>query len=151
WFRRNLLRAVLTFVKLASRYIFTKGKLGTISSIHFARWVLLDNGRRLLFLSNFDGSWENYLGDFIDKAASGLTAIWSNTDGFPRSRFLIHEGAKDEKRFKAYARSSHLPTEVWYSAYKHLTVHNIWTNAKIRAGLSGPQTPQETAKWLRLF
>lgn len=151
WFRSILLRAVLAFVKLTSRYIYTKGKLGSISSIHFARWVILDKGKRLLFLSNFDGSWENYLGDFIDKAASGLTAIWSNTAGFPRTHLLTRKGARAEKKFKAYARSSQSPTEVWYSAYKYLTVQNIWNNAKIRASLSRPQTPQEIKKWLRLF
>ena len=35
-----------------------------ISTIHFARWVVIDNDQRLLFTSNFDGSWETYLRDF---------------------------------------------------------------------------------------
>lgn len=151
WFRRTLLRTVLAVIDIAGRYIYTKGKLGSIPSIHFARWVVLDGGRRLLFFSNFDGSWENYLGDFIDKAAGGLTAVWSNTDGFPRSRWLVGDGATDERRFKAYARNSQTITEVWYSAYKYLSVENIINNAQIRAGLVGSQTAAETAAWLRRF
>ena len=56
---------------------------------------MIDNGRRLLFLSNFDGSWENYLDDFIDKASIGLTGVWSNTLKFPRTYFLVLGGASD--------------------------------------------------------
>lgn len=149
WFRRMTLRTVLYVIDLAGRYIYTKGRLGTIPTIHYARWVMVDGGRRLLFFSNFDGSWENYLGDFIDKAASGLTAVWSNTDGFPKTRWLTRDGATDEQRFKAYTRTSQAPTQVWYSAYKRLTVTNINNNSAIRAGLYGNQTPSETEAWLR--
>ena len=149
WLRRTTLYAVLWVIDLAGRYVYTSGKLGSISSIHFARWVVIDEGRRLVFFSNFDGSWENYLGDFIDKAASGLTAVWSNTVGFPRSRFLVGKGARDEQRFKAYARNSQVLTEVWYSAYRDLTVQNINNNSAIRAGLFGEQTPAETRAWLQ--
>jgi hypothetical protein len=149
WLRQATLRTVLWVIDLAGRYVYTHGRLGSISSIHFARWVVLDDGRRLLFCSNFDGSWENYLGEFIDRAASGLTAVWSNTVGFPRSRFLTGAGARDEQRFKAYARNSQVLTEVWYSAYRDLTVQNINNNSAIRAGLFGDQTSEETRAWLR--
>ena len=149
WFRRLTLSTVLFVIELAGRYIYTHGRLGTIPTIHYARWVVIDGGRRLLFFSNFDGSWENYLGDFIDKAASGLTAVWSNTDGFPKTRWLTQDGATDEQRFKAYTRTSQAPTQVWYSAYKRLTVNNINNNSAIRAGLYGEQTPEETEAWLR--
>ncbi len=151
WLRRTILLGVLKFTDLSGRYKYTKGKLGSIPSIHFARWILIDKGRRLLFLSNYDGSWESYLGDFIDKAATGLTAIWSNTDGFPRARWLVNDGATDERRFKAYVRMTQTQTEVWYSAYKYLTVQDIWKNTSIREGLYEPQSEEETADWLRLF
>ncbi len=148
-FRQATARFVFWAIDLAGRYIYTKGALGSIPSIHFARWVIIDEGRRVVFFSNFDGSWENYLGDFIDKAAVGLTAVWSNTYGFPRTRFLILDGATDERRFKAYARNTQVVTQVWYSAYKWLTVQNINNNSAIRAGLFAEQTPAETAAWLR--
>lgn len=148
-FRLGTIRLVFWLIDIAGRYIFNKGSLGSIPSIHFARWVLVDDNRRVLFFSNFDGSWENYLGDFIDKAAVGLTAVWSNTYGFPRTRFLIQDGATDEQRFKAYARNSQVVTQVWYTAYKRLSVQNINNNSAIRAGLFAEQTPAETAAWLR--
>src|SRR2546422_151977 len=101
-FRQFTLRGMLWLVNLVAR-VSTKGKLYGIPGIHFAHWSLIDNGRRLLFVSNFDGSWENYLDDFIDKASVGLTAIWSNTIGFPSTRFLVLDGARDGARFKALA------------------------------------------------
>jgi hypothetical protein len=33
--------------------------------------VLIDHGDTLLFESVYDGSWENYIDDFRDHAASG--------------------------------------------------------------------------------
>lgn len=100
------------------------------------------------FFSNFDGSWESYLGDFVDKAATGLTAVWSNTKDFPRSRNLVQKGARDEQRFKEWARELQIPTQVWYSAYKSLSVQNINNNALIYAGLHKKMTEEEAQIWL---
>lgn len=138
--RTFTLRFVLESIYLLARIYFNKGKLGNITSIHFARWVLIDNGKRLLFASNYDGSWESYLGDFVDRAAFGLTAVWSNTVGFPKSKFLIFKGAQDEQRFKTWTRRNQIKTHVWYSAYKNLSVKNINNNTAINEGLF--ETPQ---------
>lgn len=148
WFRRCTLKIVLSLVNLLGRYWYVRGALGGIPTIHFARWVIIDKGRRLLFLSNFDGSWENYLGDFIDKAAAGLTAIWSNAVGCPPAHGLIEGGARDESRFKAWTRENQLFTQVWYSAYDDLSVENINNNSYIRLGLSGHMSAGAAQKWL---
>lgn len=148
WFRVILLRIVLRVISFSAHYIFNKGKLGTIPTIHFARWVIIDKGRRLLFLSNFDGSWENYLGDFVDKAAVGLTAIWSNTKQFPKTKYLIRGGAIDEERFKAVARLNQIKTHVWYSAYSHLSVVNKNNNALIGKSLNEHLGPKRLRKIL---
>ena len=149
-FRQFTLRGVLSIVNLAAR-ISTNGTLLGIPSIHFAHWSLVDNGRRLLFLSNFDGSWENYLDDFIDKASVGLTAIWSNTERFPRTRFLVLDGSRDGARFKVFARDAQRYTNVWYSAYPDLTVQTIDTNSRIREGLFMSLDDTATRAWLWRF
>jgi len=151
WIRQVTLRSVLGVINGAAEYIFTRGKLGDIETIHFARWIIMDEGRRLLFLSNYDGSWERYLGDFIDRAADGLTAIWSNTKGFPRTRWLIKGGARYAQSFKAYARASQLTTQVWYTAYRRLSVANINNNRHIREGLRGEMVRADAEAWLKLF
>src|SRR4028119_186031 len=65
-----------------------------ISTIHFARWVIIDNDTRLLFTTNFDGTWDSYINDFIENASEGMDAIWSNCEGYPAG------GAKDAEAFK---------------------------------------------------
>lgn len=151
-FRLLTLKFVLGTINFLARTYFNKGELGTIPSIHFARWMLMDNDRRLLFFSNFDGSWENYLGDFVDKAAVGLTAVWSNTKGFPKTHNLINEGARDEQSFKEWTRHLQISTQVWYSAYKTLSVENINNNALIRSGLFREMDEIKSQAWLdRIF
>jgi len=149
-FRRATLRGVLWLANLVARVSY-KGKLSGLDSLHFAHWVLIDNGRRLLFLTNYDGSWENYLDDFIDKAAFGLTGIWSNTMDFPRTSFLVFGGARDAARFKAIARRTQAYTNVWFSAYPKLTVQGVDNNSTIREDLFRSLCETATMNWLRRF
>lgn len=151
-FRQLTLRAVLAAIRLVAALSPTRGQLGGIRSIHFARWAITRDRRHLLFLSNFDGSWESYLGDFIDLAATGLTAVWTNTDnavGFPRTQLLVRLGARDEARFKAFARYGMVPTLLWYSAYPDLSVTNIADNRAIRTGLLLSEDDDGLQTWLR--
>jgi hypothetical protein len=150
WLRRTTLWIVLWAVNLLARARATHGELSGIPSIHFAHWSMIDNGQRLLFLSNFDGSWENYLDDFIDKASAGLTAVWSNTVNFPRTEFLVKGGASDGPRFKAVARDSQTVTNAWYSAYWDQTVQGIDNNSSIREGLANPASTTAQALLQRL-
>ena len=59
------------------------GSLIGISTIHFVRWVLIDEGRRLVMLSDYDGSWEGYIDEFAEMILSGLDAIWETSFGYP--------------------------------------------------------------------
>jgi deferrochelatase/peroxidase EfeB len=151
WLRRFTLRLSLwSSRELVMRY-FRPGYLGDLGTINFARWVMVPNTGDLLFLSNYGGSWESYLEDFITKAHSGLTGIWSNTVGFPKTSNLFAKGATDGDRFKRWARRQQIPTAFWYTAYPELTTANIRTNAAIRQGLGGVMTEDEGKSWLSLF
>ncbi|MDO8978105.1 MAG: hypothetical protein Q7V17_02590 [Afipia sp.] len=145
--RSWLLRLALFAINLLSRFWFNRGELGGIPTILSARWVMIDGGRRLLFLDNFGGAWESYLNEFIDLAAvKGLNAIWSNTFvsaggkcySFPASKFLFWKGAQAEQPFKAYVRQSQVETIVWYGAYPTLSVININANTTLRQSLFNP-------------
>ena len=105
----------------------------------------------MLFFSNYGGSWESYLEDFITLAHGGLTGVWSNTEGFPRTKNLIQDGATDSDRFKRWARRSHYPSRFWYSAYPDLNTERIRRNCSIRHGLATATSEDEAAKWLSLF
>jgi hypothetical protein len=142
-------RILLWLTNLAMRHHFNKGQLTGVRTIHFARWILTDGNRRLIFASNYDGSLESYMDEFIDKVAWGLNAIFSNGQGYPKSKWLIFGGAKDERAFKGYLRAHQIPTRAWYSAYPALTAANIGNNAAIRAGFSGKLDETASAIWLR--
>ena len=82
----------------------------------------------------------------------GLTSVWSNTEGFPKTQNLVQDGATDEERFKAWTRAHQIPTQLWYSAYKQLTTPNIGRNTRICAGLvQKPATRQALEDWLMLL
>jgi hypothetical protein len=150
--RQLTLRLVLYVSNTLTTYYFNQGDLLGLSTIHYARWVLLDRGKRVLFFSNFDGSWERYLGDFVDQVHAGLTSVWSNTEGFPKTCFLLGRGATDEERFKAWTRAHQIPTQLWYSAYPSLTVPNISRNGLICEGLvNRPRTREALSRWLELL
>lgn len=150
-FRMFTAVAILYMVNLGTRHLYDRGTLTGVKTIHMARWVFLDERRRLLFASNYDGSLENYMDDFIDKVAWGLNAVFSNGMEFPRTNWLVRDGAKDELAFKNYIRVRQVPSNVWYTANGHLTNANLAQNARIRAGLSGEMEEQAAAEWLRLL
>lgn len=149
-FRRALLRFTFYVISIAATHIFRPGFLSSIGTIHFARWVCVPDTNRLVFLSNYGGSWESYLEDFITKASKGLTGVWSNTEGFPPTRFLFFHGARDGDRFKRWARTQQVPTGFWYSAYPHLSTIHIRKNALIRQGLCSARL-SEARDWISLF
>jgi deferrochelatase/peroxidase EfeB len=146
--RRLTLRLAYWAIAQLATTSFRPGFLGEIGTIHFARWILLPGTDKLLFFSNYGGSWESYLEDFITKASNGLTGVWSNTYGFPRTSNLFLEGARDGDRFKRWARRQQQPTRFWYSAYPNSTTARIRTNAAIRKGLASASTEDEAADWL---
>lgn len=149
--RSLLLRGVLWSIKLSAGYKNSPGVVSVINSIHFARWVRIPGTRQLVFFSNYGGSWESYLEDFITKASAGLTSIWSNTVGFPRTRYLAQSGAKLSEPFKYWARQQQRPTPFWYVAYPNVTTKDIRKNAMIRQGFAGINDVREADQWFSLF
>jgi len=150
-FRRMTILGVLNGVAFAARHVFNRGSLAGVKTIHFARWVFLDEGRRVFFASNYDGSLESYMDDFIDQISWGLNIVFSNGFGFPKTRWLVLDGSRDELAFKHYLRRHQVPTSVWYSAYPRLTAANVARNEQIRNGLRGEMSTEEAEQWLQLL
>jgi deferrochelatase/peroxidase EfeB len=149
--RRLTLRLAFSIIGHMGARVFRPGFLGDLGTIHFARWVLLPGTNKLVFLSNYGGSWESYLEDFITKAHAGLTAVWSNTRDFPKTEKLFQKGATDGDRFKRWARRQQAPTLLWYTAYPELTTARIRVNALVRQGIAAAVTEGDAADWLACF
>ncbi|MCI0598662.1 MAG: hypothetical protein L0Y60_03930, partial [Beijerinckiaceae bacterium] len=121
-------------INAASPILYPSGNLARIKTIHCARWVFLDGKRRGLFFSNYDGSDEAYMDDFVNKVAFGLNLAFALGVSYPPTRYLLWEGAGREQEFKNVQTRHSLPTEVWYKAYPSLSLYDISRNTRIRQG-----------------
>ena len=118
-------RAVMSAIDSYAKRLAPPGSLIGISTIHFVRWLLVDRGQRLIMLSDYDGSWENYIDEFAEMILSGLDAIWETSFGYPP------DGARDLPAFKRFLRAHQVPAEVFYSAYPDQTILNVTSNLKL--------------------
>jgi hypothetical protein len=96
-----------------------------LSLIHYARWVVLtekdwprlrkDQPREkhkynyMLFFSNFNGSWTQYVDSFTMAIPSGLDLLWNNNVKYPGSIPL--------SSFHKYIVSNQIWTNHYYNAY----------------------------------
>jgi len=143
---------VLKTVNYGARHITRPGRLGRIRSIHFARWVFVAGTERMIFCSNYDGSVESYMDDFINKTGFGLNASFSNGVGYPRTNWLVRDGCIDERKYKEYLRRHTLVTQVWYKAYPGLSAVDLERNTRIRQGLeSSSMTDEQARDWVALL
>jgi len=150
--RRLTVASVLGIIDYFARHLYTRGRLARVRTIHFARWVWLDNKERVVFLSNYDGSLESYMDDFINKAGFGLNASFGSGVGYPRTNWLVLDGCHDERNFKEYLRRHQIPTQVWYRGYPSLTAVDLERNGRIREGLEAAVMGEREARaWVGLI
>ena len=98
-----------------------KGLLG-LQMIHFARWVLIrrdqwpdmGQGRQsmqydyMLFCSNFNGTWDQYIDAFADGIPNGLDLFWYASLKYPKSIPIT--------AFKSYITHNQFDTNYYYNA-----------------------------------
>ena len=62
----------------------TQEAVNQIGTLHEARFVLLDGGKRLMFASSFDGPWDVYIDDFATTAiGQKFDETWQYVEGYP--------------------------------------------------------------------
>lgn len=116
-----------------------KSKIRQLSFIHFARWVIIrrfpDHGqprdpvRRplLMFESNYNGTFDQYIDAFSYILTRGMTAIWGTSYGFP--------GPLPVTPFKRYIRGNEFTVDHYYSAYPAATTTMIKSALALREPL----------------
>ncbi len=148
-FRLLTFKFLMLLTDYVARHIYNHGFLTRIRTIHFARWVFLDDNHRAFFASNYDGSHESYMDDFINKAGWGLNIAFGNAVGYPTTKWLIKGGAEREQQFKYTQRRHQFRSEVWYKAYPDLTATDLARNSRIRQGLETRQSSDAKIRdWL---
>lgn len=122
------------------------GSLAGLTTVHFGHWVLIDGGRRLFFMTSYDGSWENYISDFVNKIYQLLDVQLMNFVGF------AGDGTRNIAAFRRWLRRVQVQSDVFYSGYPHATVRNI-THARqiIATAPTDSSSPDDVQRWLQLL
>jgi len=139
---RAQVEAVLALIDAYARRLAPPGSLVGISTIHFVRWLVFDEGRRLMLVSDYDGSWEAYIDEFAELILSGLDAIWGTALGYPP------EGARDLAAFKRFLRCHQAPAAVFYSAYPSATVLSLRADLALARAVAEGLREGRTRDWL---
>lgn len=104
-----------------------------LSFIHFARWSIVKHDwwpryseaqprdvtkyDYLMFCSNFNGTWQQYIDAFSAVIPDGMNMIWRWSEQFP--------GAQPITPFLAYIRKVQLDCEYYYGAYPGASASDV--------------------------
>lgn len=144
----------LLFMAARGRPERLMGLLG-LSLIHFARWVIikpgdwpdLGQGKQtvqndyMLFCSNFNGTWDQYIDAFSDGIPNGLNLFWFSATKYPLSIPV--------SPFKNYITHNQINTDYYYNATPGAAQRDIKTSLKVYDALlqledaHATQSPEE--------
>lgn len=134
-----------------------KGLMG-LSLIHFARWVIirrdqwpdLGQGKQklqndyMLFCSNFNGTWDQYIDAFSDGIPNGLDLFWYSSTKYPHSIPITP--------FKNFIRVNQIDTDYYYNSTPGAAQRDIKAALRVRrailtlASQHSALTPQQFQK-----
>ncbi|MBI3160845.1 MAG: hypothetical protein HYZ26_14695 [Chloroflexi bacterium] len=141
---RGYLRAILGAAGRSLKEPPPDGTLAGVSTVHFGRWMMIDGGRSLLFVSNYDGAWESYIGEVAsERVGKGLDLIWGCCRGYPAA------GAGDIQAFKQVIIDHQARAEVFYSAYPDRSAKNILAAIRSAETLEALLEDERVAGFLR--
>lgn len=133
------------------------GLLG-LSLIHFARWVIikpkdwpdLGQGKQdlqndyVLFCSNFNGTWDQYIDAFSDGIPKGLDLFWYSATKYPHSIPVTP--------FKNYITYNQISTDYYYNATPGSAQRDVKTSLQVYDAIRAlekahaDQSPEEFQK-----
>src|SRR6188508_2406038 len=113
------------------------GLLG-LALFHFARWVIIRRDQwpqlgqppadlandYMLFCSNFNGTWDQYIDAFADGIPSGLDLFWYSSTKYPHSIPI--------SSFKAYIGTNQIHTTYYYNATPGAAQRDIKAALRVR-------------------
>ena len=126
------------------------GLLG-LGLIHFARWVMIERDQwpqlgqppaklkndYMLFCSNFNGTWDQYIDAFADGIPNGLDLFWYSSTKYPNSIPITP--------FKNYIRANQIDTNYYYNATPGSAQRDIKLALKIAKALRGVELEADDA------
>src|SRR3954464_6104924 len=95
--------------------------LDKLRTVHFARFVFLNQNTSLAVITTYDGTFEDYINEFIDEIGDVFNALLAHMDDAPALPVQ-----KNRQAFLDYVRKNDLRAiEPFYSAYPKATVLDI--------------------------
>jgi hypothetical protein len=117
--------------------------LKNLSFIHFARWVVVKRNQfprladdqpfeqlqydYLLFFSNFNGTWNQYIDAFSSVLSNGLNLIWRWSEKFP--------GSVPVTAFKRYITLVQFDTDYYYNSHPRAATNDIKAALRVQDAL----------------
>lgn len=136
WFNKLIFWASLKFPR-------SLGGLITLSLIHYARWVIIGKNQfphlapeqpqedlsysYMLFFSNFNGSWDQYVDSFTFTIPGGLDMFWKWNVRYSKSVALTP--------FHNYIGYNQLETQHYYNAYPLATANDVKSAKAVKDAL----------------
>jgi hypothetical protein len=121
----------------------TTAGLITLSLIHYARWVIIMPGQfprlspeqpkedlkyaYMIFFSNFNGSWNQYVDSFSSAIPAGLDLFWFKSIKYPKSVPMLP--------FHRYITSNQIWTDYYYNAYPMATSNDVKAAQRVKKSL----------------
>ncbi len=118
--------------------------LKNLSFIHFARWVCISRHGfprlsesqppealkydYLLFFSNFNGTWNQYIDAFSSVLSKGLDLIWRWSEKYP--------GARPVTAFKRYISLVQFDTDYYYNVYPNSATNDVKAALRVSDALA---------------
>jgi hypothetical protein len=126
----------LLFMISRARPETLQGLLG-LSIIHFARWVIIKHDQwprnsqehqlkndYMLFCSNFNGTWDQYIDAFSDGIPGGLDLLWYSSTKYPHSLPI--------SPFKDYIRANQIDTDYYYNSVPGAAQRDVKSALRVR-------------------
>jgi hypothetical protein len=127
-----------------------RGLLG-LSIIHFARWVIIKRGKwpdlgqgpqtlrndYMLFCSNFNGTWDQYIDAFSDGLPTGLDLLWYSSTKYPHSIPITP--------FKNYIRANQIDTDYYYNSVPGAAQRDVKAALRVRRAIMALVAAQRAA------
>lgn len=162
WWKTWIVRLIFFIL---GKFPKTTTGLVELSFIHFARWVIVPRRKfphvdpeqpvedlrydYMLFFSNFNGTWNQYIDAFSAVLSVGLNAIWRWSEKFP--------GSVPVTPFKQHIARCQFDTDYYYTAYPYATTNDVKAAHRVQTELdalvqsSAGQSAEEFERAYRKF
>jgi hypothetical protein len=137
-------RILQLLLGITQRSMALQKGLSDLSMVHFARFAVVSRSslaffggnqpkenlhyHYLLFFSNFNGTWNQYIDSFSTAISGDLNGIAVWTEKFP--------GSVPVTPFKRWIAAAQFDTDYYYSAYPHATVNDVRAAHRVEAALN---------------